>query len=110
MLGILEFILLLEESRFLRSGSVWILYEPDFRRNYRFHLQGKNYISGVINAFCELIANAFLRPLNFSFADFSTLKMEAIDCSETIVLTVPTRRHTKEEIPHSHRRETSNLT
>jgi hypothetical protein len=36
----------------------------------------------------------------------STLKMEALRCSETLFLTKPTRRHNPEySILHSHRRE-----
>jgi hypothetical protein len=42
----------------------------------------------------------------FSLADFSTLKMEAILSSETLVHTRCTRRHIPEDgILHSHRRE-----
>jgi hypothetical protein len=41
-----------------------------------------------------------------SLADFSTLKMEAIGCSETPIHTRSTRRHIPEEgILHNHRRE-----
>jgi hypothetical protein len=41
-----------------------------------------------------------------SLADFSTLKMEAIDSSETSIYTRSMRRHIPEDsILHSHRRE-----
>jgi hypothetical protein len=58
--------------------------------------------NSILGSHIELPAHA-----GSSLADFSTLKMEAIQSSETSVQsTTSTRRHTPEDdILHSHRRE-----
>jgi hypothetical protein len=55
------------------------------------------------NAVCSLQLPAHAGS---SLADFSTLKMEVIHSSETLIYTRSTRRHIPEDgILHSHRRE-----